>query len=134
MPYSKQPNNLFLEKIAEILASKTSETKNVSLFDGKAGVVLFFYKYSAYLNNQKFKKIADLMIDDICEEISSVSELGFTEGLSGIGWCFAYLLQNNFLDEDTDETLLEIDEIIIKKQSHHYVIHENSGDLFGSGL
>ena len=134
MPLIKQNNNLLLDEIAEILVSKTSEVTNLGLFYGKAGIAIFFYNYSVYAANQKFKKVAESLIDDICEDISSISGLGFSEGLAGIGWCFSHLFQNSFLDDGTDETLLEIDEMIIKKQSAHYEIYENSGEIFGSGI
>ncbi|GAA4102866.1 lanthionine synthetase LanC family protein [Mucilaginibacter panaciglaebae] len=130
----RQINNLLLNEIAEILISKTPGVTNVGLFYGKAGIALFFYKYSLYANDNRFKKFAELLIDDVCGQMSSISSLSFSEGLSGIGWCFAHLFQNNFLDNDTDEILLEIDEIIIKKQSQHCVMYENSGDVFGSGI
>ncbi len=86
---------------------------NIGLFNGKMGLVIFFFHYYKYTNSLIYKEIAELLFDDIIDNIHVETPLNFANGLAGIGWGISYLHQKKILIGDINECLKEIDEKIL---------------------
>lgn len=99
-----------LRQIADHLIINSSFLKNLGLFHGKMGIVLFFMHYAQYTGNAIYEEYAGDLLDEIFEDIHAGLTLDFENGLSGIGWGFLYLLKNHFVEGDPDEVLSEIDQ------------------------
>lgn len=103
----------FYKNILHWILLRLSMEKEVGLFHGKMGIVLFLSHYFKYNGDQVYEDIANELMEELCEEIHCESPIGFASGLSGIGWGIEYLLQNNFFEGDSLELCEEIDEKII---------------------
>lgn len=108
------PNDqLFL--IVNNLIVNTSNLQNLGLYRGKMGIILFFYHYAQYSRNIIYKDFANVLIDELCDELTTQLPATFDDGLCGIGWGFEYLIHHNFIDGDSNEVLQEFDLKIMER-------------------
>lgn len=108
-------------KIKDILSQIESKYKNKNIFpdssglwNGKAGEAIIYFILSKYTNNDFYLEKGFDLLDSLTENISGVKTVDFANGLSGIGWGIEWLVQNNFLEADTDDILEEIDDLLYK--------------------
>lgn len=101
--------NIVLQQISNHLIINSSFLTDLSLFHGKIGIVLFFYKYAQYTKNSVYKEFAGQLLDEIFSEIHDGIGVDFENGLSGIGWGILYLLKNEFIAGNPNEILEDID-------------------------
>ncbi len=110
-------HNLIEQRLAEItfFLEKNKEAINEpGLLNGKLGIALFFFQYSRLSNNNIYEELASTFIDEAFDSIETVNTIDFEKGLSGIGWGIEYLVQNGFVDGDSNEILKELDDVIFK--------------------
>jgi hypothetical protein len=79
------------------------------------GVILFFARYGRYTGNSLYDDFAGELLDEIYEDIHAEVSIDFENGLCGIGWGIEYLLQNGFMEGDSDDALSEIDQKIMER-------------------
>ena len=123
-----------LHRIANVLLLNASFIDNLGLLNGKMGIAIFFYRYGRYSENKIFTDYAGELIDEIYEEISTTTTVDFANGLTGIGWGIGYLVENMFVDADTDKALADIDNAIYRNMLNSPLLLDNGNDLFGYGL
>jgi hypothetical protein len=85
------------------------------LYHGKMGIVLFFAHYARYTGNMIYDDFAGELLDDILEELSEDLPINFEFGLCGIGWAVEYLIQNRFMEGNSNEILFEIDKKVMER-------------------
>lgn len=100
------------EKIIHRLIFESSFVEELGLFYGKMGIALCFFEYGRYTQCDVFTDIGEELLDNICNEIHVGMPFFFDSGLSGIGWGIEYLLQNHFIEGNSNEICKEIDEKI----------------------
>ena len=105
----------FLSDISNHLTLNAPNMSDIGLFQGKMGVVLFFYLYSRYTQSGYYQDFADILLDEVVEELDTSLNISLKNGLSGIGWSLEYLVQNNFIEGDTSEILHDINLTIMNK-------------------
>ena len=105
----------FRQRIIRHLMLQASFTSNVGLYHGKMGIVLLFAHYGRFMENTLYGDFAGELLDEIYEDIHSDTPIDFENGLCGIGWAIEYLLQNGFMEGDSDEVLFEIDRKIMER-------------------
>lgn len=116
-----------LKRIANILLLNASFINNLGLLNGKMGIAIFFYHYARYTGNNVYETFAGELIDEIYEGINARSSIDFTDGLTGIGWGIEYLVQNGFIEADTDDVLEDIDEAVYQKILFQLTYNELQG-------
>lgn len=87
---------------------------DLSLYNGKMGLVLFFFHYLRHTDQPWYEDIANELLADIRQQLHADMPTGFAEGLCGIGWGLEYLVQNKFLEGNTTEALAEFDTKIME--------------------
>ncbi|MFV0269565.1 MAG: lanthionine synthetase LanC family protein [Draconibacterium sp.] len=107
--------NPIRERLTNALLLNASFIDNLGLMHGKMGIAIFFFHLARETKNSIYEDYAGELIDEIYEEITSTVPIDFENGLVGIGWGIEYLVQNGFIDADTDEVLEEFDNRIFKK-------------------
>ena len=103
-----------LLSIVNHLILHTSFMRNIGLYDGKMGTVLFFVHYAKYTNNSMYDDFAGEILDEIYEDIHTETPIYFSNGLCGIAWGIEYLLQQGYMEGDSDEILSDLDEKIMR--------------------
>lgn len=56
----------------------------------------------------------DQLLDNWAAEVIAENKYGFEDGLLGLGWLVAYLIETNHIEADADEILEDIDDTIYK--------------------
>lgn len=102
------------QRITNTLLLNASFIDNLGLMHGKMGISIFFYQLARQTNNPIYEDYAGELIDEIYEEITINNPIDFENGLTGIGWGIEYLVQNGFIEADTEEVLEEFDNRIFK--------------------
>ncbi len=99
----------------QALINQRHKINHPGLFHGKTGIAIVLYHLARKYNNHFFEDHADFLIDEISSTLNdNVIPLDFENGLAGIGWGIEYLVQNGFLEADTDEVLEELDNRIFQ--------------------
>lgn len=114
-----QPN-----QIAHLIQQKGSTGTNHGLMHGNTGLCIFFYHLARATNNDDYEKIADDLLDKVFASLSLSAPSDLENGLAGIGWGVEYLVQNGFVEGNTDEILEEVDNKVFK------ALHEDNLNSF----
>lgn len=122
----KQSNSQWL---TNTLLLNASFIKNLGLMHGKKSIAIFFFHLARQTQNTIYEDYAGELIDEIYEEISVNTSVDFENGLAGIGCGIEYLVQNGFIEADTDDVLKESDNRIFKELI--YNTPQNIGILNG---
>ena len=123
-----------LQRIANVLLLNASFSDNIGLLNGKMGIAIFFYQYSRYTDNKVYDDYAGELIDEIFEEISRSTPVGFPNGLMGIGWGIEFLVKNGFVEANPNEVLAETDNMVYGSSLRRPFLLDSGNDLFGYGL
>ncbi len=104
-----------LENDINKLIIKSFCTTNIGLFYGKIGYAVCFYELSLKMKykEERIKKYADFMINEILKDIPADFSLGFADGLCGVGWAIEYLISRKFIQGNSFEICKEIDKRIM---------------------
>jgi len=108
-----QPTEI-LSRLSRYLMLHASHLNNIGLLEGKMGISLFFFHYSAYSKKKIYKQFAEELIKEIYTEIHTNLAYHFDNGLSGIAWGIEYLVRNKFVTGNTDIVLEELDNKILE--------------------
>lgn len=102
-----------LEEITDMLLQELPNMKNAGLLNGKMGISLFFYHLARETESSEHHDMAGKLIDEVYEEVNA-NRLppDFANGLAGIAWGIEYLVQNEFVDAETDLILSDVDDKI----------------------
>lgn len=104
-----------LQRIANHLMMNTSCTKDIGLYHGKMGIVIFFVHYSRYMNNDTYSDFASEILNEVYMRVNVNLPIDFENGLCGIGWGIEYLLQNDFVEGDGADILFDVDKKIMER-------------------
>ena len=103
------------QRISNTLLLNASFIGNIGVLHGKMGISICFYHLARQTGNQIYEDYAGELIDEIYEEITANTPVGFENGLAGIGYGIEYLVHKGFIVADTDEVVEEFDNRIFKE-------------------
>lgn len=103
------------QHITNTLLLNASFVDNLGLMHGKMGIAIYFFHLARETKNPIYEEYAGELIDEIYEEITTDTPTDFENGLAGIGWGIECLVQNGFIEADTDEILDDFDNRLFKK-------------------
>lgn len=109
-----------LSEISDILLKNAGKVgPNIGTMGGKTGIALFFFYYAQLTMEEKHVDFAHQLISDIFEEINRDYTIHtFAGGLAGVGWMMEHLVQNDFVEADTDEILESLDPFLYKAMTY----------------
>jgi hypothetical protein len=105
----------------EHLISNIGETifPGQGLYDGTAGKAMLLAATLKNTNNIAFDLPFQKSVEELSENIATVTDTNFRQGFAGIGWAIEWLTQNKLLrDINTDEVLEDFDDLIYKAILH----------------
>jgi lantibiotic modifying enzyme len=104
-----------LSEISDVLLKNAGKTVNIGTMGGKTGIALFFFYYAQLTMEERHVDFAHQLISEIFEEINKDYTIHtFAGGLAGVGWMMEHLVQNDFVEADTDEILESLDPFLQK--------------------
>jgi len=112
MQLDEQQIKTVLQRISNILLINGGFLNNLGLFTGEMGLVLFFFRYARFNQNSLYADYSYDLIEKIQSRIHQETPINYEEGLTGIGSAFEYLVQNGFVEADTDDILEVFDKRI----------------------
>lgn len=103
------------EDINKLILKYAADSDNIGLLNGKLGISIYLFRLSQKLANPLYREYAEALLDDVYQNIdASRSTMDFENGFAGIAWGIEYLVQNDFVDADTDEVLADLDDKIFQ--------------------
>lgn len=108
-------NAYTLKAIADCQLLFSSFNADQSLFNGKTGIMLFFFHYARFTGNHYYEDFAGELLNDVCMNLSVDLPITFLDGICGIGWSIEYMKKQGFIEGDTDEILEEIDKKVMER-------------------
>lgn len=115
----------WLEHVARNCMLHGSFHPDIGLFNGRMGMVLFYFHYAHYTGNSLYEDFAMELLESIYEEISVETPIGLARGLCGIGWGILHLHNHHFIEGFIDETLVDVD----RKISEYHLLRMNDLSL-----
>lgn len=105
-----------LAEISEVLLKNAEKAGgNIGSMGGKTGIALFFFYYANLTMEEKYVDFAHQLISEIFEEVNKDYTIHtWAGGLAGVGWMMEHLVQNDFVEADTDEILEALDPFLHK--------------------
>lgn len=111
----KSKKDILLQHIANHLILHLHYLEDIGLFHGKMGIILFFAHYARYTNIAMYDDFAEELLNDLCENIPENSPINLEFGLCGIGWGIEYLIRNKFMEGNSNDILIDIDQKIMER-------------------
>lgn len=130
---TKEKIDTLFKRIANTVMLNASFTDNLGLLNGKMGIAIFFYHYFRYSGNNIYEEYAGGLIDEIYSEININTQVDLADGFTGIGWGVEYLVNNGFVQADTDEALSEIDAAVYRIRLNTPVLVNPNDNFFSYG-
>ena len=93
---------------------KSVDINNYGLYHGKMGLCLIFYLKSTISEQDMYTQKARGLLDEVVDNIMKVDNYNFSDGLLGIGWGIEWLVQNEFIQLNTDEFLEDLDDEVYR--------------------
>ncbi|RZJ85747.1 MAG: hypothetical protein EOO20_19720, partial [Chryseobacterium sp.] len=87
-----------------------SNEDDYGLYNGKMGICIALFAAHRISGDTKYISSAHELLDEISNNVHNVKELGLGAGLAGVGWGIEWVIQNGFLDEDSNEILSDLDD------------------------
>ena len=78
-------DDVLLEKIANHYLFYGSFHSDLGLYNGKMGMVIFFFHYARYTGNSLYEDFAEEFLNEILENLHTETPISFKRGLAGIG-------------------------------------------------
>lgn len=125
----EQSTNAHLHRITNTLLINGGFLPNPGLYSGEMGLVLFFYRYARFTKNKIYAEYSAELLEKIRMKIHPNMPLNYKQGLSGIGSAIEYLVQNGYIDLDTDIILEEIDKKAFFTYNLPYLPFEEIADI-----
>jgi len=122
--------NEFLQRISNTLIINGGFLGNPGLYTGDMGLVLFFFRYAGFTKNELYSAFSFDLIEKIQDRIHADTPIDYKLGITGIGSVFEYLVQNGFIEVNTDDILKDVDEKIFSPQNLPYL---SLDELLGIG-
>lgn len=98
-----------LERIAHVLIYNIDNLKSPGLYEGTLGLSLFFFEYHRLSGKQKYFDLANYLLEKSIVNLLAIKEdYSLSSGIVGIAWGIEYLAQHNYIENNTDEVLDEI--------------------------
>jgi len=102
------------EDIIERFDKKELE-KDIGLLSGKTGISLFMFYNSKYLKCEKYKKYAQLILEDVFNDINEGCLFPtYCSGIAGVSWAIIHLVEQGFIEKENLIVLKEFDEYLNK--------------------
>lgn len=101
-----------LRMIANTLIVYSYHIENNGLTNGKAGAMLFLYRYAARTGHKGYEQFAGELLDYIMKMALSLPP-DFENGLAGVGWAVSRLLSEGHVDGNPNQVLRRIDERVL---------------------
>ena len=102
------------ERIINHLVIASCFTPNIGLYHGKMGIVISLCHYARFAGKPIYDDFAGELLDEVCSGIHAGTGFDFENGLAGIGWGIEHLLQNRFMEGDSNVVLRNINEHLMK--------------------
>lgn len=118
-------NNIIKSLDKKMLVLK--EEVPIGLADGKMGNCIYLYYTSRITNNNEYEQKAEFLISKLFEQIINTKVFDIKNGLAGIGLGIDHLIENKFLEGDTNIVLKDIDDELFKQICNTNIL--NSQDL-----
>jgi hypothetical protein len=87
---------------------------NFGLLYGQTGLCIIYFLLSDLFPDTDFSERANHLLNKISDNISIVEQLDFENGLAGIGWGIEWMVQNGYIQADTNEVLEDLDDELYK--------------------
>ena len=107
-------DDVLLEKIANHYLFYGSFHSDLGLYNGKMGMVIFFFHYARYTGNSLYEDFAEEFLNEILENLHTETPISFKRGLAGIGWGMLYLIKQGFMETDIQETFKDMDDKVME--------------------
>lgn len=107
------------EHIARSIMSTGPEERGISLTQEDSGLILFFHYLARQTGNTVYSDYAAGLLEDCVAAIGADHcKYNFADGIAGFGWMINHLAQQNFIDDDVDSFLGDVDGFMIQCLEH----------------
>ena len=90
-----------LRKLTDFVLLNSCSISSSGLYNGKAGMALTLFEISRCLKDEYIEERASELLQESL--LSKNEDIGFENGLSGIGFAMLYLVKNKFINADFQE-------------------------------
>lgn len=94
-------NNQEIKKLSEYVLLNACAVSSSGLYNGKSGMTLSLFEAARYLNDEPLEDHAFELLEETL--LVNSEDIGFENGLSGVGYVLLYLIDNEFIDADFDD-------------------------------
>jgi len=111
--FTKENEVKLINSKIELIRSQITNSQNISLFGGKAGIAIF-YNYLYLLDNSSSNRaIAKQLILDCIGSLQNIaSDFSFANGIAGIIWSISFQRNIGLIKAESDDIFNKIDTFI----------------------
>jgi hypothetical protein len=100
-----------------------SDSTDLGLKDGLMKVVLFFFYYQRFTEDDRYEETAFNLLENILSKMSKNEDYDYANGIVGIGNTLLFLQREKFIDIDSSDFFDDLDKIVLGKLQSKIVIN-----------
>lgn len=109
---------MYIHQLTDYLILNAYSLRNVDFYIGKAGLSLALFEAARYLQKEQIEEYAFDLLQELLILGEDKKDIGFENGLSGIGFVLLYLIEHRFLDARFEELFEEPSNRIVQQIKH----------------
>ena len=110
-------------RIVDQLFLRASFIDDIGLHYGKLGIAIYLLMHATATGEDAVADLGNELLDEVGEAISGQTDLGFSRGLTGIGWGIELISKMEYAEIDTKSVLLDLD-----NQLYRRIVYTRSED------
>jgi len=111
-------NTELIQMLNKRLFDTFDQDATLGLAKGKIGFCFFAFWMAKHEKNENYRKIAEILLNDVSEKVVTMQIIDLMDGLAGIGLTIRYLLKESYVKGNPNSILYDIDDMIFKQLSY----------------
>lgn len=104
-----------LKRLFQEVLLNCNSIPSLGLWNGRMGCILFLVQYAYFKKNKVEEELVEKLIDDLYENVNKNLSINFADGICGIAYGLAWIINNEYIKGDIDEVLVEADNYIMER-------------------
>ena len=125
MEVSNQKMHERIETFNQMAMNVDSSQLPIGLYHGKMGLCIYFYELASLTSGEKYRRVANKILDDIVNRVTDKIEIDPSGGLTGICMAIHFLLDSGYMEGNPNHMLKSYDDKIIQSLLFHHLLDYN---------
>ena len=99
--------------VYKLILHSYDSPESIGLLTGQMGIVITLARCFRQFQLPSLEPVIDYLFDNIAHRVAYVNDIGFSSGITGIGWGVEYLVQHKIMPGPANDLIGDIDDQVM---------------------